>query len=144
MPTISAVEATAAGRLALLWSSGQRVDLDLSSWLDDKAFAPLRNFDTFKAVKAGDWGHSLSWPGEIEIGADSLWIETLSALRREDTRRFLEWRMKHGLSLIQAAEALGISRRMVAYYSSGEHPVPRNILLACIGWEAGGVPALAS
>ena len=30
----------------------------------------------------------------------------------------------------------GISRRQVAYYASGEEPVPRYILLACKGREA--------
>jgi predicted transcriptional regulator len=40
------------------------------------------------------------------------------------------------LSLNKAAEALGISRRMVAYYSNGEKAVPKAILLACRGWEA--------
>jgi hypothetical protein len=35
----------------------------------------------------------------------------------------------------EAAEALGLSRRQVAYYASGEHEVPRTVLLACKGWE---------
>ncbi len=52
-----------------------------------------------------------------------------------DARTFLEWRARHGLSLSKAAEALGLSRRMVAYYSSGEKPVPKAVLLACRGWE---------
>jgi len=60
----------------------------------------------------------------------------LSATGRDDTRAFLEWRMPHGLSLTKAAEALGLSRRMVAYNSNGEKPVPRPILLACKGREA--------
>jgi predicted transcriptional regulator len=51
------------------------------------------------------------------------------------TREFLEWRLRHGLSLSGTADAPGISRRMVAYYSNGEKPVPRPILLACKGWE---------
>jgi hypothetical protein len=37
--------------------------------------------------------------------------------------------------LTAAAEALGLSRRQVAYYASGEHVVPRTVLLACKGWE---------
>jgi transcriptional regulator with XRE-family HTH domain len=49
---------------------------------------------------------------------------------------FIRWRWKHGLSLSAAAEALGLSRRQVAYYASGEHEVPRTVLLACKGWEA--------
>ena len=35
-----------------------------------------------------------------------------------------------------AAEALGLSRRMVAYYWNDEKPVPRPVLLACKDWEA--------
>lgn len=142
MPTITAVEAAAPGQLGLLWSSGQRVDLDLSVWLDDTALEPLRQAEIFDAVQVGDWGHSLTWPGDIEIGADSLWLESLSVLRRVDARRFLEWRLKHGLSLNQTADALGLSRRMVAYYSSGGHAVPRHVMLACLGWETDGARAL--
>lgn len=141
MPAITSVEVTAPGRLTLTWSGSQHVDLDLAAWFDDKAFAPLREAKTFKQVQVGDWGHSLTWPGDIDIGADSLWLETLSVLRRQDVRRFLDWRLRHGLSLSQTAEALGLSRRMVAYYSSGEHAVPRHVLLACIGWESGGEAA---
>ena len=64
-------------------------------------------------------------------------METLAATRRQDARAFLEWRLKHGLSLTAAAEALGLSRRVVADYSNGENPVPKTVLLACRGWEAG-------
>jgi transcriptional regulator with XRE-family HTH domain len=54
-----------------------------------------------------------------------------------DARAFLEWRLRHGLSLTKAADALGLSRRTIAYYSNGDRPVPRAILLACRGWELG-------
>jgi predicted transcriptional regulator len=49
-----------------------------------------------------------------------LWLETLSATGHSDVRAFLEWRLRHALSLSKAADALGVSRRMVAYYSNGE------------------------
>jgi hypothetical protein len=54
---------------------------------------------------------------------------------RADAVEFIRWRWKHGLSLNDAAKALGLSRRQVAYYASGEHVVPRTVLLACKGWE---------
>jgi hypothetical protein len=38
--------------------------------------------------------------------------------------------------ILHLSEALGLSRRQVAYYASGEHEVPRTVLLACKGWEA--------
>ena len=50
-----------------------------------------------------------------------------------DAAEFIRWRWKHGLSLTAAAEALGLSRRTVAYYVSGEQQVPRTVLLALKG-----------
>jgi hypothetical protein len=42
---------------------------------------------------------------------------------------------RHKLMLEAAAEALGVSRRMLAYYRSGAKPVPRTVALAMLGWE---------
>ncbi len=135
--TITAVRVTGPVSLQLSWSDGTKADLDLSAHLGDRAFANLRDAAEFAQVEVGDWGHSLVWRSGAELGADALWLETLSATGHGDARAFLEWRLRHGLSLAKAAEALGISRRMVAYYSNGEKKVPKPILLACRGWEVG-------
>jgi Protein of unknown function (DUF2442) len=135
MRTISAVSAKPGGALSLAWSDGTKADVDISALLNAAALRPLRDHALFTKVQIGDWGHSLVWPGDIEIGADTLWQETLSATNRPDTRQFLAWRTRHGLSLGKAADALGLSRRTVAYYSNGEKKVPKPILLACRGWE---------
>ena len=137
MRTIKAAKAIAPARLRLDWSDGTQADVDLSAWLEKPAFAPLRDPAEFARVEIGDWGHSLVWPSGVEAGADALWVATLAATRHEDAKNFLKWRLKHGLSLSGAAEALGLSRRMVAYYSNGEKPVPKTVLLACRGWEEG-------
>ncbi len=113
----------------LAWSNGTGVDLHLGAALPDQT--------DFAKVEIGDWGHSLVWPSGAKPGADMLWLETLSATGKTDVRSLLEWRLRHGLSLSKAAEALGISRRKVAYYSNGEKKVPKPILLACRGWEDG-------
>ncbi|MEQ1542690.1 MAG: helix-turn-helix transcriptional regulator [Novosphingobium sp.] len=110
------------GHLFLLWSDGTAAEL-----APPNAKGP---------VTIGDWGHSVEWADGSERGADSLWLETLSAIGRADSREFLEWRLANGLSLARAAEALGLSRRTVAYYSNGTRPVPKTILLACKGWDA--------
>lgn len=134
--SITRVTALDDWRLRLDWSDGTTADISLADTADTRPFAGLRDPAVFAAVAVGDWGHSLSWPGDVELGADALWLETLSATGRNDARHFAEWRMRHGLSLAKAASALGISRRSVAYYSNGDRPVPRAILLACRGWEA--------
>ena len=123
--------------LRLGWSDQTIVDLDLGAAVNDQAFAALGDQAEFARVRIGDWGHSLVWPSGAEMGADSLWLETLSMTGHDDARAFLEWRLRHALSLTRAAEALGLSRRMVAYYSNGEKKVPKAILLACRGWEVG-------
>ncbi len=135
--TITALRANGPASLHLSWSDGTNAELNLSTHLDDPALANLRDPAEFAQVEVGDWGHSLARPSGAELGADALWLETLSATGHGDARAFLDWRLRHGLSLAKAAEALGISRRMVAYYSNGEKKVPKPILLACRGWEVG-------
>ena len=133
--TITSVKAREPATLRLRWSDGTQADIDLKDMLRAKAFRALRDPVEFSRVHVGEWGHSVEWANGSELSAETLWLETLSATGRSDTREFLEWRLKHALSLSGAGEALGLSRRMVAYYSSGEKKVPRAILLACKGWE---------
>jgi|SRR6266508_323664 len=137
MRTIVAAKVKLPTTLVLRWSDGTRADVDLSAMLRDKRLRALREPAEFSRVRIGEWGHSLDWPSGVELGADSLWLETLSATGHGDARTFLQWRLRHGLSLAKTADALGLSRRMVAYYSNGEKPVPKSILLACKGWEVG-------
>ncbi|MFT4025804.1 MAG: DUF2442 domain-containing protein [Novosphingobium sp.] len=120
MHYIAAVRTIGPAALHLSWSDGTAADLDLGAILAARAFAALRDPGEFAKVEVGDWGHSLAWPSGAELGADMLWLETLSATGHGDVRAFLEWRLRHALSLSKAADALGISRRMVAYYSNGE------------------------
>jgi hypothetical protein len=133
--TIAKVKAQTPATLSLQWSDGTRVKLDLREFLKDRAYRSLRNPAVFVRAQVGEWGHSVEWPSSVDLSAESLWLETLSVTGHQDTREFLEWRLRHGLSLSKTAEALGLSRRMVAYYSNGEKHVPRPILLACKGWE---------
>ncbi len=134
---LMAAKAKPPSRLALTWSDRTKVELDLGSFLRKRSWRSLREADEFRRALIGEWGHAVEWPSGAELGAETLWLETLTALGRSDTRDFLEWRLRHGLSLSKAAEALGVSRRMVAYYSNGDKSVPRAILLACKGWEVG-------
>lgn len=126
MRTIKSAEMRGPRSLFLLWSDGTAAEVALPAAVSEQS----------GPVRVGDWGHSVAWDDGTEIGADSLWLASLTAIGRDDSRAFLEWRMEHGLSLSRAAEELGISRRTVANYSNGSQPVPKAILLACKGWEA--------
>jgi len=132
MRTIVEVAAGDDDELALRWSDGTEASIRI----DRATRAAIGDATQFAQVSLGDWGHGVVWPGGTELGADSLWAETLTATGRGDARAFLEWRRAHGMSLARAAEALGLSRRTVAYYSNGERPVPKAIQLACKGWDA--------
>ncbi|MEQ1494232.1 MAG: hypothetical protein ABL912_00535 [Novosphingobium sp.] len=122
MRTIEKAELRDGSRLFLLWSDGTAAEVPAST-----AEGP---------VSVGDWGHSIVLSDGIEVGADSLWLATLTAIGRDDAREFLEWRLAGDLSLSRAAKELGLSRRTVAYYSNGDRAVPKAILLACKGWDA--------
>jgi len=43
---------------------------------------------------------------------------------------FRHWRGRKDYSLDEAARALGLSRRMVAYYEKGDRLIPRVVVLA--------------
>lgn len=134
--TIIGVEVAGALTLHITWSNGVEAEVDVDEIAKADPFRSLGDPAVFDAVEIGDWGHSLVWPGEVEMGADALWRETLKRLGREDTYAFLSWRLRNALSIEKAAAALGLSASEVARYSNGIANVPKAILLACRGWEA--------
>ena len=135
---LTQVKSEGGHRLRLRFANGKSYTVDLSD--DVQRFKPyrlLRDRRTFARVALGEGGYSIVWPAEeLDMGADTLWQYSLEQNGHADTAEFIRWRWRHALSLSGAAEALGLSRRQVAYYASGEHEVPRTVLLACKGWEA--------
>ena len=139
-PRIKHVSAVRPHILRVEWENGVQGEIDVGRMIHEYAvFEPLRaDDDLFARVHVGEWGWHAAWiDEEIEMSADTLWRLWLEqrgeAMRRED---FRTWRKAHGLSLSRAAVVLGISRRMVAYYDSGERMIPKYIRLACKGAEA--------
>jgi hypothetical protein len=134
---ISSVRHTHDFVLRLRWVNGKTLEVDLSEPVHRlRGMRPLRNPAVFALAKKGAGGHSVMWPDEIDMGADRLWEMTLEQSGHLDVLEFIRWRVRYGLSLSDAADALGVSRRQIAYYASGDRPVPRTVLLACKGWEA--------
>ena len=134
---IASVKPAGEYKLRLRWVSGKTMVVDLSEPVHRlKGLRPLRDESVFARAAKGEGGHSIVWPDEIDMGADRLWEMSLEQNGHLDAVEFIRWRWRYGLSLSDAAEALGLSRRQVAYYASGERTVPRTVLLACKGWEA--------
>ena len=138
-PRLKAVQPRSGATLELIFTNGQHFTLDMTDAL--KAYpglAPLSKRQAFEGVVLGDGGWSVEWPAlDIQIGADTLLLDALAQnAPDENTRVFIRWRLRHRMTLDQAAEALGVSARSISRYSSGREAVPRTLALACLGWES--------
>ncbi len=134
---IARIAAVAAGKtpltLRIRWQSGEESEIDVSGPIGIFAlYEPLRRSpDLFCQVSLGEYGTDVVWTDEIDMSADTLW-----RLSREQSGltmspdAFKEWRERRALTLDAAAQALGLSRRMVAYYEQGAKPIPRVVALA--------------
>jgi len=123
--------------LTIAFMNGRALAVDLRDFVHRfKGLRPLRDPTVFARADVGEDGFSLVWPGNLDVGADQLYEMALEQNGRRDAAAFIRWRWRNKLSLSEAADALGLSRRMVSYYESGEREVPRTVLLALKGWEA--------
>lgn len=138
-PRLSVVQALPAYHLALTFIDGQQLMLDLSSDLHTfPSLQPLLASEVFSTAMLADDGWCVEWlEPDIQIGADTLYLDALAQNAADDnTRIFISWRARTGLSLNQAAEALGVSARSISRYSNGREAVPRALALACLGWDS--------
>jgi hypothetical protein len=93
---------------------------------------PLLDPAFFGRARVSPEGYAVEWDGDVELSAAQLWRwagEQSGAFMPAET--FRAWRQENHFSLSAAAEALGLSRRQIAYYNSGEQPIPKVVALAC-------------
>jgi hypothetical protein len=124
--------------MVVIWDDGTRREIDLGPIITARTvLAPLRDAEAFHRVHVADDGWSIEWPAcGIDLGAAQLrrWGDE-QAGEAMPAEAFRTWMERHGLTLDRAAEALGLSRRTVAYYLSGEQPVPKTVMLATEGYD---------
>ena len=123
--------------LKISYADGADFNVDLSDWIKTTAvLKPLQGQSLFASAKLSELGRAVEFgKGEIDLAADNLRnlaIEQSGGIGHE---RIWNWMHENNLTLDGAAEVLGISRRMLAYYRNGEKSIPRHIWLACVGWE---------
>ena len=134
-PRITAFEIVSLGVLLVTWNNTETYQIDISDSLKT-GMKSVDSMKMFSKAVIGEFGLSIDWPGDIGIGADTLYCDALAqAGKAYPTNDFNEWMKRNKLSLSGAAEVLGISRRMIAYYNIGAKPIPKHIGLACRGWE---------
>lgn len=123
--------------LAIAWDDGRTARVDLGGNIARRPMlAPLADRAAFARAALSDDGWSVEWPSGIDFGAPQLrrWAEE-QAGEAMPSADFRAWIDSHGFTLDRAAEALGLSRRTIAYYLSGEQPVPKTVMLATRGYD---------
>jgi Protein of unknown function (DUF2442) len=122
--------------LAVTWDDGRRAEIDLEPIIAaHPQLAPLAHSDDFPV--AADDGWSVEWQDcGIDLGAAQLrrWADE-QAGDAMPAATFRAWMERNRLTLDGAAEALGLSRRTIAYYLSGEQAVPKTVMLATEGYD---------
>jgi len=133
---LQAVEALAPYRLRTTWITGEVLDVDVEAVLRSiPALTKLLDPQVFSKVRLAEWGHGIEW-FDAELGADNVYAWAKEQASEVSHQMFDTWMHRNGLSLNTAADALGISRRMVSYYRTAQKAIARAIWLACLGWDA--------
>ena len=134
---LTSAKALADSRLQLAFADGARFVVDLKDWIKSaKAFRPLRDPALFLTAKLGASGRTVDFcAGDIDLAGDNLRNLAIEQAGGVGHERIWNWMHNNKLTIDQAAEVLGISRRMLIYYRNGEKVIPRHIWLACVGWE---------
>lgn len=131
------VTASPCQSLTLSWDDGGVSQIDLATLIAARAsLAPLADPAEFEQAALSGDGWSVEWPCGIDFGAQQL--RRLAKEQAGETmpaNAFRTWMDGHGMSLDRAAEALGLSRRTIAYYLSGEQVIPKTVMLATEGYD---------
>jgi DNA-binding transcriptional regulator YiaG len=119
--------------LRIRWDKADESRVDVSGIVETfRVYEPLRRSpELFAQVRLGEHGADVVWSDDIDMSADTLWRltqEQTGATMSPDA--FKNWRERQAYTLDAAARALGLSRRMVAYYEQGAKPIPRVVALA--------------
>ena len=134
---LTTLTVSGTGAVTLTWDDGETAPVDLAAIVASrKALEPLADPAEFARARLSDDGWSVEWPSGVDFGAPQLrrWANE-QAGKAMAPAAFRGWIERHRFTLDHAAEALGLSRRTVAYYLSGEQPVPRTVMLATVGYD---------
>jgi Protein of unknown function (DUF2442) len=134
---LTAVSIAGGQALAVTWDDGRTAQVDLAGVIAGrKVLAPLADAAAFAGAALSADGWSVEWPCGVDFGAPQLrrWADEQSG-EVMPAAAFRTWMESHAFTLDRAADALGLSRRMIAYYLSGEQPVPKTVMLATEGFD---------
>ena len=133
--TLRAARIIGPMQLSIDWSTGETLSVNLTA-LATPPFDAWQSPAFFAQMQLEAWGgHGLDWPGGLSLDADRLYALCREQAVSPAARAFDAWMQRNRLSLTAAAQALGMTRRSITAYRTGNRPVPRTVALACKGWE---------
>jgi len=85
----------------------------------------------FNSTRLGEWGDSVCFGDDenLELAADNLRSRAVEQAGQVSHEFLQEWMHHHSLTQQAAADALGLSRRILGYYLRGARPMPRTVAL---------------
>jgi len=102
--------------------------VDLAAALESRRFyKPLRGDDElFRSFRISEYRNAIEWSGDLDFSA--VWLEALpdAEFSNEEFRAAMD---RMGMTLDGMAEALEVSRRLIADYRKNKR-IPRHIGLA--------------
>jgi len=123
--------------VGIIYTDNSAITVDLKPLTQSLVvFEPLDNPKEFASVIITDFGFTLEWACGASLDSDRLFEMSLEQSGLISNAAFRRWQDANRLSLTQAAEAIGLTRRTISQYRTGKRPVPRTVSLACKGWEA--------
>ena len=136
--TIAALAVKPPCALTLTFADGVTLPVDLTEVARaHPALAALADPALFATARIDARGGYVVWiDDDLELAADNLRNMAVEQAGGIGSERLANWMHKHGLTQERAADAIGVSRRMLNYYLSGAKAIPKTVWLACLGWEA--------
>jgi hypothetical protein len=135
LPNIVKVEAQPAYALRVKFRDGGWREIALEGFLARyKSVATLRDAAVFAKAKVIDWGAAAGWPGDVAIGADTLWrlSQEQSVFGPEE---FAAWQERVSLSNQECADVLGVALSTIKGYRREGTTIPDAIAIACRAME---------
>ena len=122
--------------LHVIWRDGSSTRHDLSALIRRSWAADLRDPKRFRTASLDADGWQVVWPGtDLALSAQGLWDDAhppQPAAPWMSATELASWMHELGWSFAEAADALGVSKRMLKYYAAGKHPIPKPVWLACM------------
>ncbi|MBI3676297.1 MAG: DUF2442 domain-containing protein [Proteobacteria bacterium] len=130
MAKIEKVEAVGDLNLKIKFKKQGVREIDLTGFI--ARLPQLRSLldpNVFKKAKVIDWGAAIGWPGDLDVGASTLWRLALEQNPFGNVD-FRHWQVTVKLSNNEAAEVLGCSLGTVKNYRTSAE-IPTAVGIAC-------------